>query len=334
MAHTTAPSRVNTAGGRHALRAGVSGRLLLAVCFGLPALAFGLSYVWLAVANGRWNLWPVIVHESGRYTLAGTVFYFSHFLREVPTVLAYAFFLLGVAGASGGAGIARSGARARAPLVWAGAALLVVVLAFLGAVRTEGFRSALLDLLQYRTRDDVAGYGSHWRYHLLSTLWFGSLTASLPWLSGRLLPESVRVERHRGWSRIAWLYFAALTLVFGVSAEIVTDTRYAGHQAREIFTHATTTLPLGLGLLLALGRSGAGRADAVAARTGLLLVPVFVIPVFLALVALSGDVMAAGQSSLGLAPMIAGHYFEHALDQVLLVLLLMAGVVVARSEHS
>jgi hypothetical protein len=50
------------------------------------------------------------------------------------------------------------------------------------------------------------------------------------------------------------------------------------------------------------------------------------IPVYLGIVAVRGDVMAAGQSDRGLAAMVAAHYFEHALDYLLVALLVLGGV--------
>lgn len=303
-------------------------RRALVFCFGLPALAFAGSYVWLAVDNGQWNLWPVVVHESGRYTLAGTVFYFSHFLREVPTVLAYGLFLLGMSGATRGTLVPRNRARYLVLV----AALLLVVVAFWAAARSDGLRSAAYDLLQFRTRDDEAAYGSHWRYHLLSTLWFGLVAATLPWGMHRLQSERLRLVRHSWWTRVAWIYFVGLTAAFGVTPDVLLDTRFAGHQAREIFTHATTTLPLGIGVLLALGSAGSSKLDRANLRDWIPLIGVVWIPVMLAAAALAGDVMEAGQSSLGLAPMVAGHYFEHTLDQVLLVLVIAGGAGMTRTE--
>jgi hypothetical protein len=64
-----------------------------------PSLVLAASYLWLANDHGTLLLWNVIVHESGRYTFGQTVLYFSHFLREVPTAMAYALFLLGISGA-------------------------------------------------------------------------------------------------------------------------------------------------------------------------------------------------------------------------------------------
>ena len=50
-----------------------------------------------------------------------------------------------------------------------------------------------------------------------------------------------------------------------------------------------------------------------------------VVPIYLAIVAMRGDVMAAGQSDRGLAAMVAAHYFEHALDYLLVALLVLGG---------
>ena len=51
--------------------------------------------------------------------------------------------------------------------------------------------------------------------------------------------------------------------------------------------------------------------------------PFLLIPAYLGGRMLNGDVMAAGQTQSGLAPMVAGHMFEHTLDYVFVGL--MAG---------
>jgi hypothetical protein len=49
----------------------------------VPALIWIASYLYLALYYRRWNIFKVKIHESGRYTLIGTIFYFNHFLREL-----------------------------------------------------------------------------------------------------------------------------------------------------------------------------------------------------------------------------------------------------------
>jgi len=118
------------------------------------------------------------------------------------------------------------------------------------SVASHGWGSALQDLPQYRTRDDLAGYGTHWHYDWLSTLWFGAAVGVAPavahWITGAPV-----LRQRRFWTRVAWGYFLAVTLVFGVSSDVFLAVRYAGHEAREILTHGPVRLLLGLGVLLA-----------------------------------------------------------------------------------
>lgn len=339
-------------------------RLLTAACFTVPVLVLAASYAWLALDHGTVRLWNVVVHESGRYTLGQTVLYFSHFLREVPTAITYALFLLSVSGAATVAQThdvgetLRGGIARRFGWLALAAAGTLVAGALLLAAGSHGWNSALQDLLQYRTRDDLWGYGTHWRYHWLGTLWFGAATALAPTVS-RWLTGEPALRSHAFWTRAAWGWFLALTLVFGLSSDVFLDARYAGHQAREIMTHGPVTLLLGIGVLLAVagsrvrvapaapGRVPAGApphlpaTGAAGAGTGTERRPVrvlpqwisglvvVVVPVYLAVIAVGGDVMEQGQSEFGLGAMVGAHYFEHTLDYVLVLALLSAGLSIA-----
>jgi hypothetical protein len=293
------------------------------------------AYGWLAAEHSTPWLWSVVVHESGRYTLGETVFYTSHFLREVPTVLAYSLFLLGSAGQ---AGLGRGpGSRWWGPGGGAlAAAALLVGGALLASATASGWDSAWRDLLQYRTRDDLSGYGTHWRYHWLGTLWFGAAATLVPGVVSRVSGDS-RLGLRVGWARAAWGYFLGLTLIFGLSTDVLVDVRYAGHQAREILTHGPTTLLLGVGILLAAAGPG-GLITREPARTSrrwtrAAALAVVAIPLHLAVVSLRGDVMAHGQADLGLSAMVAAHYFEHTLDYLLTALLLIGGLACAHPRQ-
>jgi hypothetical protein len=303
------------------------------VLWGIPSVAVVGSYLWLAWDHGTSWLWGVRVHESGAYSLGQTVLYFRHFLREVPVDVAYALFLVAAAGRPSDpeAPVDVPPKGTRRPLLPVVLAAGLLVVAVTAAVQEAGLGSALLDLGQFRTRDDLVAYGSHWRFHWLSTIWFGLAVSALadPVLGpGR----GARRPRRTTWF-VAWGYVALLTLVFGVSPEIFTDVRYAGHQAREIATHGAVTLFVGFGILRVLD-GGAGRARPQQTASGadgherhqlLAAALLALIPAYLAVVMLRADVMEVAQSEQGLSAMVAGHLFEHSLDYVLVGLLTVVG---------
>ena len=331
--HSFGQSVATSVGGR-----AVSARLVIGVCFGIPLGIIAGSYMWLAFDHGTLLLWNVIVHESGRHTLGETVFYFSHFLRELPVDAAYAAFMATYFARRESRSASMPEARRRrnvaaVGLLTGGTAAAIVVAALAAATADQGFGHALQDLLQYRTRDDLSAYGSHWHYHWLSTIWYGGWAVLLiRFYEAVITPTEDDAGPHRPaivwWP---WLYLAVLTLVFGISQDVFTDVRYAGHQAREIVTHGAMTALLSLGSLHVVagqrGRHAPLKPRALSPipspdRTmWIVLLTVSAIPVYLAIVALSGDVMAAGQSDNGLAAMVGGHVLEHVLDYIFVVML-------------
>ena len=315
----------------------IGGRVHRAVCFGVPFVLVVAGYLWLAIDNGTPNLWNVVIHESNRYTLEETIFFFSHFLREIPVDVAYALFLATLfAGSVRISADAVQNSRNRTAAltaVTAAAAVVMAGFALTEASSQHGFAHALEDLFQYRTRDDLFSYGSHWHFHWLSTIWFGVTAMLVVPISTAAFSGNADEPRHIHplvkW--LPWMYVGILTLVFGLSFAILTDVRYAGHQAREIITHGPITALFGLGCLYItsaplLGRrslSTIGLASIlrIVADRWVAVVLFFGIPLYLAIFTWSGDPMAAGQSENGLAAMVGGHIFEHVLDYVFVALL-------------
>lgn len=307
-------------------------RTVVTVGLGVPFGCLLLSYLWLALEHHTLLLWNVIVHESGRYDLGATIFYHSHFLREIFVDIGMALFLLaGFAGVVGSAASRSvSDRRPRWWIVGGAVALVLTGWAFVTVTRRQGLDSSLLDLLQYRTRDDLVAYGSHWHVHLLGLVWFGAASLLLAGLLSRLRGV---VPPRRNWrAAIAWAYLFGLTIVFGAPREVFLDVRYTGHAAREIMTHGPVTLLLGFGLLTLIRRpevaSGAEASMGEASKTWSMwvwLALTVLVPAYVTIVTLSGDWMGAGQSDLGLAAMVGAHFFEHVMDYLLVVSLVLAG---------
>ena len=289
----------------------------IGLTFGLPIAVLTGALAWLAVEHRTIALWNVAVHESGRYTLGQTVLYFSHFLREIPTVIAMSLFL--VASSAAGRNSRISPTRTLLGLAGAG---FIIALSFALAVHEHGAGDALQNINQLYTRDDLPAYGSHWRFHFLSTIWFGLAAPVVAWLGARLFagpPPRRPLASPLG--RIAWLYFGLLTVAYGITTEPFVDPRFIGHQARELFTHALITLPLGLGVVALVSQPAATSGADVRRPSRAGLVAVFAIPVYLTIAMRLTDSVSSGQTEGGLAAMVAAHFFEHSLDYVLAGLL-------------
>jgi len=278
----------------------------------VPGILVAASYLWLAWDHGAIGLWHVIVHESGRYTFAQTIAYASHFLREVPVDTAMGL-LLAAAFLDQDDGPTQRIARKRAAgAIALGIAIALVVAAILIEAHRTSLSSAWTDLLQFRTRDDTHAFGSHWRYHLLHTMWFG--VAAAPVAAFAL--GSPHQPAPRSWaSLLAWGYVAAVTLACGFSLDFATDVRFAAHQARELATHVPITLPLTVAALLAMtgrrtGGPTSGRITFTVARALVLVA----IPAWLFLIVARGNPASEAQTGQGLSAIIAGHVFEHAPD--------------------
>jgi hypothetical protein len=283
-----------------------------------PVALVAGAYAWLAVAHGTPWLWNVVVHESGHYTLGGTVLFFRHHLREIPIDVVMAL-TLATAVATTSPDVPRRPARWAAVL-----ALLLVGLTFVLSAMEEGAWEATRDLLQFRTRDDDVRYGSHWRFHLLSTIWFACAAQALAAVSS----GSVRLLRAEGTARslalASWAVIIVFTLIFGLTAEPFTSARYIGHQAREIMTHGVITLPFVFAIgVRPLGISSHPRPAGVFV-TILAWLAVLLIPLFLAIAFSRTGLEETAQLSEGVSGVVASHVFEHVLDYILVFLLTIA----------
>jgi len=121
----------------------------------------------------------------------------------------------------------------------------------------------------------------------------------------------------------------ALTLVCGLTTAPFVDARYLGHQAREIATHLVIALPLSFATLLAVGRWRADPAARAGARwptPGSLVAAALVATtvVYCAIGMIVRGSMATVGPHAALSSLVAAHCYEHALDDVLIVLVSVA----------
>lgn len=275
----------------------------------VPGAVWALSYLHLAVHHRKLNLWSSPVHESGRLTLLETVFYFNHFLRELPVVTLYALSIHWSYEVIR-PGFAEPPPLARGALIQ-GAFWGFLALAVAGSCWRVGLRATLLDLFQLRDRDESCAWGAHWQMHFLSTV---ALIILL------LLPGTCFDPAEAGPPFLVLGLFAALSLLFGTGRRAVTDVRWLLHGGREIIT---------FGLLVAapayltvagelLGPRAAVRAATIAAAAALVLLAVYYLRVLR-----RHRIRDHAERDLGTLYLLSSHFFEHVLDVVFMTLLLL-----------
>ncbi len=290
----------------------------------LPCLALAGAYLWMVRMYGRWDLWGVIVHESGLYTLGQTIFFISHFCREWPVKLVY--LAAGLCLFRSAHPVPALDARRRARLGragWAcvGLAAVLCIAAFGHAASRTGATEALRDLLQFRSNDTAPeAWGAHWRFHFLSGIAFIAGCGLIAAATGRRISA--------GAAGAAAALYAAVTVVALPGLEPFTDPRFLGHQFREATgTDLPVALPLLLGLWLvmqaglAAGRAGSdpqGGSDPLIRRCLPWAVACAAPVALLALLLLSGHDVGAnrppGAVGWSLPDLYAAHTYEHSLD--------------------
>ncbi len=64
--------------------------VLLIILLALPIVYFVISYYYLVLWHHKLFIWVTVIHENGRLTLLGSLFYFDHFVACVPMVTLFA----------------------------------------------------------------------------------------------------------------------------------------------------------------------------------------------------------------------------------------------------
>lgn len=241
-------------------------RWLIRTLFVLPLLSACIAYLWMIRMYGQVNLWSVLVHESGKYTLAQTIFFTSHFCREWPVKLVYLLIGWTLFRAYNPPAALAPGQASRARtlgFVSLAATVLLLVTTFVSGVSKTGLHDALFDLTQFHSNDTApALWGSHWRFHFLSGIAFcggagflSLISASAPFdpslpTGGRAVPILAGLlagARRRGVLWPALALFLGATIFFLPGLDSFRDGRYLGHQFREA---TGADLPIALPLMI------------------------------------------------------------------------------------
>ncbi|MCH7588746.1 MAG: hypothetical protein IIC78_12050 [Chloroflexi bacterium] len=268
---------------------------------GIPFMVWMISYFYLAIYYKKWNLLHVKIHETGRYSLLGTIFYFNHFLREM---IMDTFFVLSIFFTIS---ILRPSALITQAVNLVPVLATFITIVFIGSIWKVGFRNTLLDFFQFRELDTVVSYGSHWQMHFLSNLTLMLMfVMPVTFVGGHISPPIV----------LTFLLFFVLSGVFKTGPKAVTHPRWLMHGGREIITFFFLALIPAYVFSVELQRLRP--TFAAIALAGLLAA----ILIYYWRAFLKVNLNEVGQSSYGIAYLLASHFFEHVLDVVYMLLLL------------
>jgi len=309
------------------MRIGIAKAVAMLVC--LP-LAYGvLSYTYLAMWYRRVWLFETIVHENGRLTLLGSLFYFDHFLGAVPMIALFA--LLTVAGVALRGNISRdfSVSRARfAALVLLAFSASFFVLAFAASISTAGWQRTADYFFQRIERDNVMSSGGNWNQFQLSNFPIGlgalgigyatvfalgpDLKRSAGLIRGGLVCIIMAAALSAGITAFTWPGWAAFL-----------NPRWVAHGIREIATFPLTGVPIALGGILLTERylSGAKTVTVNIKATTVFLTGMAIAILIGELILLRhADIGGMAQKpafapqGLSIAYLLSAHVFEHFLD--------------------
>lgn len=307
---------------------------LLAILLGLPVLYLVVSYGYVAWRHQKPWLLRTIIHENGRLTLLGSVFYFDHFVACVPMVTVFALCTAGGVAVTAHVPPHVDVARARMVAVFLlAAAAVLIVAAFIAAVFSVGWQRTIDYGLQRIERDGVLSKGGNWNQLQLSNVPIAIATvgaASMVRLLGGGAGASGNSSLCGG--GIACIA-AGIALLVGLSLlcwcgwEAFRNPRWLAHSMREVATFPLTGIPIGLAsiVLTAHALAGPGTWSVQPNWPALLLVGVAALIVAVEFAAVRHvDVLAIAQKpsfaheGMSIPYLLAAHVFEHLLDFVLL----------------
>jgi hypothetical protein len=311
-------------------------RRLILTLLALPLLYVLVAYIYLATWHGKAWLLGTLVHENGRLTLGGSLFYFDHFLACVPMIVLFALCAAGAFAlgrpALGDVDPARARYLALNLLVPVPIYLCVM---FLASVQVAGWQRTLDYSLQSIERDGVLSPGGSWNQLQLSNIPIALGTIAAAFALGRSWsatrnPSSRPLTRAGGaYVLIAFAFAIGLSLLWWPGWEAFLNPRWLAHSVREHATYPLTAVPIALACILGthayVTRQQTG-STAIRPRLPLPALVVLGLGILLLtaqlLILRQTNVLAIAQKpsfapeGLSVGYLLASHVFEHFLDFV------------------
>jgi hypothetical protein len=310
---------------------------LIGILISAPLVYMLISYAYLAWWHGKPYLLNTIVHENGRLTLLGSVFYFDHYVAHVPMIVAFGWCAVGGVALTARVprGVHLAFGAGLAAVILLGAATVLVVLSFLASLFTVGWQRTIDYVMQRIERDGVMSKGGLWNQLQLSNVPIALGTIGLGSALRTVNSESPALGDPRLFAGgIACIGAAAAVLVVMNIATWPTwraflNPRWLAHSMRELATWPLTGIPTALGSVvlvqyLLFGPSvwtlrPGGPSLVLVGLSGLMVGLEFALVRSVDILAIAQKPSFAAQR-MSITYLLASHVFEHALDFVFIAL--------------
>ncbi len=214
-----------------------------------PFLICLISYIHLAIFQKQIFLFNTVIHENGRLTLLGSLFYFEHFLGQIPQNIVLSFFLAGLLNhiyIPTKTRLQNTSQELKLGKYLLSIALLLFVLAIGVSWIREGYEMMVKILFQYKENDKIYGYGGNWNLSFSSNFTALFMIVSLCYF---LYPSKENSLAEIDPFTIRFFAFGAgLLFLFAALWEVNLHTfikpRYILHNVREIVTNFFFTFSL------------------------------------------------------------------------------------------
>ena len=309
-------------------------RSLVLILIAPPIAYFVISYCYLVWWHKRFYLLDTLIHENGRLTLIGSMFYFDHFIACVPMILLFALVTAGGFALAGHPNVDFKRSQASiASGILLGLSILIISVAFIASIYTVGEQRTLDYALQRIERDGIMSKGGNWNQLQLSNVPIAlgaiSLSGTLIMFAGGGVARQNTSLKRAGKICIA----VTALLMICLSAWVFPgwdgflNPRWMAHSIRELATYPITGIPVALCSMLIAEWYISGL------NTWIMKINLYsIILIVVGLVMVAGqliwlanvDVLAIAQKpsfapdGLSLSYLLTAHVFEHFLDFVLI----------------
>jgi len=201
-------------------------------------------------------LFTTIIHENGRLTLLGSLFFFDHFLACLPMIILFALIISGAFALGNHIPAVDAGRLKFISLLLLSASVIFILVTFMLSIYTVGWQGTVAYGLQRVERDGVMTPGGNWNQLQLSNVPIGLLAIGVSTALSPCQPSSGPTTNITFINGGITCIGMAMILCLGITAfnwpgwKCFINPRWLAHSIREIATYPLTAIPIALASIL------------------------------------------------------------------------------------